>query len=149
MKIVRTWYVIADGGRARFVERREPEGAYDTLRELVSADLRHQSSDLGSDRPGRTRDSATTTSHAVQPRQDPHQAEKRKFVDQVTNLLNEESAGGAFDRLILVAPAHALSELRDALDTTTRKKVATELQKDLTKIPNGELAPHLDDLVHA
>jgi protein required for attachment to host cells len=148
MKIVRTWYVIADGGRARFVERREPEGAYDTLRELVSADLRHQSSDLGSDRPGRTRDSATATSHAVQPRQDPHQAEKRKFVHEVADLVNEESAAGAFDRLILVAPARPLAELRDALDAPTLKKVAAELQKDLTKIPNAGLAAHLDDLGH-
>src|SRR5471030_1055743 len=128
MKIERTWYVIADGGRARIVERREPEGAYDTLRELVSADLRHQTSDLGSDRPGRGHESATAASHAMQPREDLHQAEKRKFVHQVADLLNEESAGGAFDRLILVAPAHALSDLRDALDAPTRKKVSAKLQ---------------------
>ena len=38
MKKARLWYVIADGGRARFVERDE-QGAFRTLSSFVSKEL--------------------------------------------------------------------------------------------------------------
>ncbi len=51
MKKAKVWYAIADGGRARFVERDE-NGAYRTIVSFDSADLHHKARDLGSD--GRT-----------------------------------------------------------------------------------------------
>lgn len=41
---------------------------------------------------------------------------------------------------MLVAPAHALSELRHALDT--QHKIVAQLQKDLTKVPDADLKEH-------
>jgi hypothetical protein len=45
-----------------------------------------------------------------------------------------------------VAPAHALSELHQALDAPTRRKIAAQLQKDLTHVPEADLAEHFTDL---
>ena len=149
MKRPRTWYVVADGGRARFLEKRDAQGMFDTIRELVSADLHRRSHDLGTERPGRTFDTAGTAHHAVEPREDLHRAEKRNFVYDIAAALNEASAGDEFDRLVLVAPAHALRELNDGLDAATRRKIAAQLQKDLTKTPAGELAKHFADLKDA
>jgi protein required for attachment to host cells len=64
----------------------------------------------------------------------------------VAAALNDASAGDRFDRLILVAPAHALSELRRALDASTQRKIAGDLQKDLTHVPEADIAEHLADL---
>ena len=60
--------------------------------------------------------------------------------------LNNANARDEFDRLILVAPAHALSELHQALDAPTRRKIAAQLQKDLTHVPQADLAEHFTDL---
>ena len=61
-------------------------------------------------------------------------------------MLNEASACNEFDRLVLVAPAHALQELERALNGSTQSKIAGRLQKDLTHLPNAEFERHLNDL---
>ena len=82
-----TCYVVADGGRARIVRKRARQGdrqqAFDTIQELVSADLHRATHELGAERPGRTRESATSARHAVQPRQDLHRAEKQNFATRL------------------------------------------------------------------
>jgi protein required for attachment to host cells len=146
----RTWYVVADGGRARIVQKRDRQGdrqeAFDTLLDLVSADLHRATHELGTERPGRTRESATSARHAVQPRQDLHRAEKQNFVHEVAAVLNEANTRDEFDALVLVAPAHALGDLRQALDAPTQRKITAQLQKDLTNVPNADLAEHLAGL---
>jgi protein required for attachment to host cells len=146
MEHQKTWYVIADGGRARFVLKREAQEAYDTRRELVSPDIHSLTHDLGAERPGRVHESATVARHAAEPRVDLHRTAKLRFVDEVAAALNEASALHAFDQLILIAPARALVELKHALDAETKGKVAGQLQKDLTHVPDADLAGHLADL---
>ena len=90
-----TWYVVADDGRARVVQKRARQGdrqqAFDTLQEFVSADLHRATHELGAERPGRTRESATSGRHAVQPRQDLHRADKQNFAHEVGAVLSEAS----------------------------------------------------------
>jgi protein required for attachment to host cells len=71
--------------------------------------------------------------------------EKQKFAKHVAQELNRASARNAFDQLVLVAPAHTLHEIHERLDTTTLAKMVDTLQKDLTKVPDSELARHLDE----
>ncbi len=76
MKHPRTWYVVADGGRARILQKRAKHGdtreAFETRQEFVSADIHRATHDLGTERPGRVRESGMSARHAVQPRQDLH-----------------------------------------------------------------------------
>jgi protein required for attachment to host cells len=153
MNTARTWYVVADGGRARFLRKRNPRRSlaaphqmFATRREFVSAHIHDRSSDLGAAAPGRSHESAGFVRHGVEPREDLHRADKLNFVDEVAAALNDANAADEFDRLVLVAPAHALSELRRALDAPTQRKIAGELQKDLTHVPEADLAEHLADL---
>ena len=146
MEHPRTWYVVADGGRARVLQKRRAQEAFDTQREFASANIHSHTHELGAERPGHGRESANSARHTVQPRKDLHQADKRKFVDEVAEALNEAYARGEFDRLILVAPAHALGDLDQALDEPTRRTVVARLQKDLTNTPNAEIAKHFADL---
>ena len=146
MKHPRTWYVVTDGGRARILHKRDAQDAFDTHREFVSADIHRHTHELGTERPGRTHESANSARHALQPRQDLHRADKRNFVYEVARALNEANTRDEFDRLVLVAPAHALGELNDALDAPTQRKIAAQLQKDLTNVPNADLAKHFTNL---
>lgn len=147
MKRPNTWFVIADGGRARFITRRSGAEVYDTRREFVSAHLHTPSREIGDSRPGRGHESASSTRHAVQPRLDPHLAYKRDFVRAVADELNEAGRKGEFDRLVLVAPVRALGALVDALDDAIVAKVAARIRKDLTRVPDSDMASHLTDLV--
>jgi protein required for attachment to host cells len=142
MKHAKIWYVIADGGRARFVARDE-SGAFRTVVSFVAAELHERSHDLGLDRPPRVKESANAARHAIEPRRDLHQAAKEDFVKLVAEQLDEEHGRGQFDRLVLVAPARVLTELKAKLSKPIAKIVVSDLQKDLTKIPDHDLTEHL------
>ena len=148
MKRQRTLFVIADGGHVRFVEKRVGEMVFDTVREFDSPVVHEPSRHLGTDRPGRGHESASSARHAVQPRQDPHMARKVDFVRGIAEELNLGRRRGEFDHLVLVAPAKALGQLVEALDAETEACVTTRLRKDLTRVPDGQLPEHLSDIVH-
>jgi protein required for attachment to host cells len=103
MKNARTWYVIADGGRARFVERNE-NGAFRTVGSFVSTELHKRSSDFGRDRPARVMESAARGRSAIEPRRDLKEAAKENFVKVVAEELDVAHKRGQFDNLVLVAP---------------------------------------------
>ena len=139
------WIAIADGEHARIVQ---PDGeALRTLRALDSAAAHQRSRDIGSDRPGRSFESANAAHHAVEPRHDPHRLEEERFVQFVAEQLNDAASRNEFDALLLVAPPRALRALRAALDDGTRKKLVDTLEKDLVKTPDHELWPHVREWV--
>jgi protein required for attachment to host cells len=142
MKKAKLWYVIADGGRARFIEQ-DDTGAFRTVLSFVAAELHERSHDLGRDRPSRVKESANAARHAVQPRRDLHEAAKQDFVALVAEKIESEHAGGQFDRLVLVAPPGVLTELKQKLSKPMIQLVVNDLQKDLTKVPDHDLAEHL------
>lgn len=140
MRKRKIWYVIADGGRARFVEHDE-QGAFRTISSFVSTDLHEASRDLVSDRPGRVYESATSSRHGVEPRTDPHEAAKEDFVRYVADQLQSEQDN--FEEIVLVAPPRVLGQLRTMLAKPIAEAVTRELSKDLTKVPDHDLAEHL------
>jgi protein required for attachment to host cells len=142
MKGAKLWYVIADGGRARFVER-DDQGAFRTVISFVASDLHERSRDLGLDRPARVKESATSTRHAIEPRRDLHEAAKEDFVKLVADELDAGRGRGQFDKLMLVAPAGVLTEIKEKLSKPLAKLVVDDLQKDLTKVSDHDLAEHL------
>ena len=142
MKKPKLWYVIADGGRARFVERDE-EGAFRTLSSFVSTELHKSAHELGRDRPARVKESASPARSAVEPRRDLHEAAKEDFIRTVADTLAGDLKDGKFDELVLVAPPGVIAELKGSLSKPTAKIVVKELHKDLTKVPDHELTGHL------
>jgi protein required for attachment to host cells len=83
----------------------------------------------------------------MEPPSDAHREEKRRFADELAELLNTAARMKSYDRLVLVAPAKTLGDLRQALDKEAASKVDGELSKDLTPIPDHELAEHLGEVI--
>jgi protein required for attachment to host cells len=142
MKKAKLWYAIADGGRARFVERDE-NGAFRTVANFESTDLHARTSDLGADRPTRVQDRVGPGRHAAEPRQDFKEQAKEDFVKLVADELAVEHQRGQFDQLMLVAPPGVLTELKEKLAKPVADLVVKDLQKDLTKVPDHDLTEHL------
>jgi protein required for attachment to host cells len=142
MKKAKLWYVIADGGRARFVEQ-DDRGAFRTLSNFVSTELHKRSEELGLDRQARVQESASPARHAVEPKRDLHDAAKQEFIRTVGAELAGLQKEGSFDELVLVAPPGIIRELKDALSKPVAECVVKELRKDLTKVPDHDLTSHL------
>jgi protein required for attachment to host cells len=62
-------------------------------------------------------------------------------------MLADHSAKEAFDRLVIVAPATMLGNLRRMIKPEVRNKIVAEIDKDLTRIPNNEIASHIDNVI--
>ena len=141
-KIHHLLIVIADGEHARFV-RPAPDNALHSENALDSIFAHKRASALASDRPGASFHSGASAHHAVTPRHEPHQLAKEAFAMALADHLNESLSGNAFESLVLVAPSHVMQVIRAHLDERARQRIIGALEKDLTKIPNDALQPHL------
>jgi protein required for attachment to host cells len=141
-----TWFVLADGSRARFLTRRQEESGFEVAEEHDAPEARVPTREIGSDRPGRVHESANSAHHGVEAHHDAHRDRKTAFARQLADRLNAASAAGIFDALVLYAAPRSLATLREALDEATRRKITGEFPKDLTKVPLAELPHHLDEV---
>lgn len=138
-----TWFVIADGSRARIVTSPSEKAAWHVVAAYECDEAHVPARDIMSDRPGRAQESAYSGNHAIEPRQDAHRARKEAFIRHLADALREANGRAAFDALVLYADPRSLAALRDAIDEETRAKVKRMVAKDLTKVPLAELGPHL------
>jgi len=141
-KVPTTWVLVADGGRARVLVARGPGKGFDVVIER-NADLQ-RTSELGTERPGRSYESATTARHAHEA-PDYHRAQEQAFLQAMARELDAEHRSRRFDTLVVVAPPVALGMLRKALSRALHGAVGAEIDKDLTKIGLHDLPEHLRD----
>jgi protein required for attachment to host cells len=105
------------------------------------------SREIGSDRPGRSFESVGSTRHAMESPSDPHREQKRQFARRIADAVERKQAAKSFDRLVLVAPAVTMGDLRAILPDKVKAVVAAELVADLTNTPMSDLPAHLADHV--
>lgn len=147
MKPTRTWILIADSGRARVLENLGPaKGAAEVAGMKFAADL-PATHDIVSDRQGRSFESTSATRHPMEPKTDPRERLKHDFLAKVATEIDARLGQASFERLVVVAPPHALGILRDLFSDRVRATLTGEVAKDLTKTPDHELAAHLKETV--
>src|SRR4051812_37914001 len=134
--------VVADGEHARFL-RPAADNALHGVSEFDSTFAHKPSSDIGSDHPGATMHTGSTAHHALTPRHDPKDLEKARFARFVAQQINAFAMAEGFDRLILVAPSRILAAVYADLDADTKYFTINTLAKDLTKVPDSALWPHV------
>jgi protein required for attachment to host cells len=103
--------------------------------------------ELGTDKPGRTFESADGSRHSLEQRVDWHRAEKHQFARKMAGFLERAACRRAFERLVLVAPPQALGDLRAALGRRARERLSGEPNKDLTNVALHDLPNHLSELL--
>jgi protein required for attachment to host cells len=155
MKALKTWALIADGGRARILENNGPmhghigNGDGSSVREWMAVEGLifhgdHSSThDLMTDRQGRSFSSAGAGRSALEARTDPHRDQKTRFANHLATMLAEQLQSGAYHRLIIAAAPVTLGDLRGAISDKVRATIIAEFAHDLTKVPNSEIAVHL------
>ena len=81
--------------------------------------------------------------HALENPSDLHREQKRQFARHVAQAVEERQGAGSFERLVVVAPAVTMGDLRAALPDKVKAAVVAEVVADLTKTPASELPAHL------
>jgi protein required for attachment to host cells len=143
-----TWFILADGAKARILQRRASEPrSFAVVVHEESAEALLPSHELTTDRPGRSYESATPSRHAVQWKTDPQEAEKLRFEQKIADLVNRAAEQGLFDGLVLVAPPRVLGGIRRELSVQAKEHLILEEGKDLLGLPEPLLANRLSSLL--
>ena len=144
-KPVTTWILVADGAKARLLERIGENTPLISASEKCfrEPEARTPTRDIGADRPGRVHQGANAARHAMEPRVDWHRYAKEQFAKSVASALEEAALARKYEALILVAPPQALGDLRSALGQHAKALIAGEIAKDLTNLPDQDLPAHL------
>ena len=149
MKQPETWFVIADGQRARIVRRvRTPRPRVEDVfpyqwinSELLSLDIDNE----GLGRGGAASDAATF--HSIQPGPDPRRLLKQEFAEELAEFINRGAQARHFNRLVLVAAPKTLGDIRGKLSEMARSSIVAELDKDLTHSSDDDLATRFEELM--
>ncbi len=118
----KAWLVIADGDHARLVTA-GADRHFHTIETVKSPGAHGHSG-----------------SH-----QNPHDAAKHHFATKLAARVDELVARETFDDLFIVAPPAILKDVRSHLGTAATFKLKAAVQKDLTRVPDGDLPSHFPD----
>lgn len=143
----RPLFVLADGGRARLVERVAATGALRTFHELDGARRLAAVRREARSSPGvRSIQSATGAGHTTGG-EAPYRQAKAAFAGEAVLAACEEAKARGSVGLVLVAPAPILAAMRAA--TPPSVSILGMLAKDLTKTPDHDLDHWLGPLERA
>lgn len=131
------WVVVADGEKYLLLENVGNHQRIDLQvirhREVESPPTREQ----GTDQPGRFNDPGPGRSAAEET--DWHRLGKERFAKELAEQLRLWALGNRFDALVLAADPRTLGVLRPALHKAVAERVVGEVDKDLTRMPVGEI----------
>jgi protein required for attachment to host cells len=134
-----TWIAVLDHQRLRVYRTEPPRWTLSQEQDTARDRQLPRSSEIGSDREGRSFDSLGGQRHAMQPHSDPREIEARRFVASIAADLLQARRDDRYQRLVIVAPPKAMGELRGLLPAAVAEVVAAELTEDLTRMPLKEL----------
>lgn len=69
------------------------------------------------------------------------------FIQNLAAWLDTAERAGVFDRIVLVAAPRTLGNLREALSKNVFTRVAAEVDRELTEMPEDKIKEHLRNIV--
>jgi protein required for attachment to host cells len=160
-----TWILVADGREAQIYRRQhlekliplERESKHSQFEEVIAngpvpvpgmkwkAESVDQY-DIQPDQLGRVQENASCARHMSEPRMDVYEEVKAHFANLIAEKLTRAREEKSFDRLVLIAPAKMLGEIKKHLNAKVLKCVAAEMSKDLTSRNGQTLTKYLGSI---
>jgi protein required for attachment to host cells len=132
--------LVCDGRKALFlVNDGHPGREVLRVAREVEHELAAHSADLGTDRPGLSRQMAAGIPGSAMESVDLHDLEEERFLKQITTTFTAFVEERQADQVVLVAPPRALASLRKHAPATLLKRTVVQVDKDLTKHPVAEI----------
>ena len=136
------WVIVCDGKKALVLENAGDEKFLNLKTREVLDHPDAKTHEIGTDAPGRSFSSVGSGRSAME-QTDWHTQEEERFLRKLVGHLDAAVNAGKIKSLIMVAPPRALGVLRDAYSAHVRSALHGELDRDLVKLPVGEIERHL------
>ncbi|WP_137703011.1 baeRF12 domain-containing protein [Marimonas lutisalis] len=99
------------------------------------------------DMPGRGQAAPGTAQHKFERPTSEREQKRDDFADHVIAEAAQAFAKGGYDRLVVAAPPKMLGALRDSLPAPLKSALLADMDKDLTNIPEADLAAHFEEVL--
>ncbi|MBR1277113.1 host attachment protein [Bradyrhizobium sp. AUGA SZCCT0283] len=134
---------VGDGRKALFL-RNDGDAISPNLRiEKVFEEENPPTHEQGSDRPGHLSEAGPGGRRSAVEPTDWHDIEEHRFAQRVAAAMEHMVRTTKAKALIVVAPPRTLADLRNAFHSDVKACLVAEINKDLTKLPVGEIENHL------
>jgi protein required for attachment to host cells len=136
------WIVVCDGAKALVLENAGARMRPSLRTREVFDQPDPKTSEIGTDKPGRSVSSVGSQRSAVE-QTDWHEQAEERFLKKLAAHLDKAVLAGETRSLIVVAPARALGVLRHTFTEHVRKAVEAEVEKHFVRMPVHEIERHL------
>ncbi len=134
--------MVCDGQKALFLQN-EGDAELLNLKAIeVLAEAHGSTTELGTDKPGRSFQSHEQGRSAVEA-PDYHTEAEVNFLRKVAGIIDAAASQGKTKHLVLIAPPKALGIVREGLTPAARAIITAEIHKDLAHLPIGTIETHL------
>jgi protein required for attachment to host cells len=136
------WVVVADGAKALVLENVGDAKFPNLQAKEVHDQPDPKTSEMGTDKPGRSFSSAGAGRSAME-QTDWHDQEEHHFLARLAARLDKAVLAGETPSLIVVAPPRAIGMLRKEFSPQVRRAIKAEVEKDYLKMTVDEITRHL------
>jgi protein required for attachment to host cells len=136
------WVVACDGQKALVLQNDGDSELLNLKTIEVLAEAHGSTSELGTDKPGRTFQSRGSSRSAVEA-PDYHTEAEVNFLRRVAGIIDAAASQEKTKHLVLIAPPKALGIVREALTPAARAIITAEIHKDLAHLPISAIETHL------
>jgi protein required for attachment to host cells len=141
--VPKIWILVADRARARLFSGNSDRSLTE-IETRFNPEGRAQDRELVTDRASRMPEMASRPRGAIEPRSaEDHVAER--FARELAETLERGRTQGAYERLALIAPPEFLGFLHGAAGEQVARRVAAEVNKNLTERSADEIRGYLPD----
>jgi protein required for attachment to host cells len=148
MQIPHDGYVLVADGQKMLFFRNQGDEAYPNLEVVTAAEHKNpQTADRGTDRPGRAAAGGAARGQGMTVKAgrsaysdtDFHTLEEERFAADAADMLKKRALANEFEKLLIVAPASTLGELRKHYHKEVEARLVGEIAKDLTNHPVDQI----------
>lgn len=138
----RIWIVVANSSHARIFKAENNKTIIEHTT-LVHPQSRMKGSEIRSDRPGRSYESANVARHAMEDPTPIREEEAQIFAKQIAEELERAVKHGEITKLYIAAGPSFLGMIRKHLHPPVERMVAGEINKDVSRLTLDEIREHL------
>jgi protein required for attachment to host cells len=138
-----TWLLVAHRAGALLFESRKRGTDLTRVDQIENPRGRLKAGEVDSDRPGRAFDKQGGGRHAYSKEESPTEHVEHELVKELVGRLEKARTAGEFARLILIAPAKMLGQLRDELSDPLRAMVVASVAKNFAHTDDQEMHKHI------
>ena len=141
------WFLIAHRAGARIFAQQGIKPELQLVRRFENAEGKLKTSELVSDRQGRSYSGNMAGHNAVGGTDAPRQHVLENFARELGDFLEQEAAKNAFTSLVLIAEPHVLGDLKKTLGKGAAGRLRETLAKDFVNVSDHEMASHLEGVL--